>query len=97
MKLSNVSLDLKSLVLGAMVGGILMLSVGAATITGSPSAAKWDYKVAAPPGGTFVDPNAGSMGMLERQQTFLNEFGKEGWVLVTRAEGNVFYFKRAAK
>jgi len=97
MKPSDVSLDLKSLVLGAVVGGILMLSVGAATTTGSPSVDKWDYKVAAPPRGTFDDPNVGSMGMLERQQTFLNEFGKEGWVLVTRAEGNVFYFKRGIK
>jgi hypothetical protein len=97
MKLSDVSLDLKSLVLGAVVGGILMLSVGAATTTGSSSVDKWDYKVAAPPHGTFDDPNVGPMGQLQRQQAFLNEFGKEGWELVTRAEGNVFYFKRGIK
>src|SRR5262249_9068541 len=77
MKLSDVSLDLKSLVLGAVVGGMLMLSVGAATTTGSPSVAKWDYKVAMPPHGTFSGPNVGPEEWQERQQAFLNEFGKE--------------------
>ena len=42
MKLSNVSLDLRSLLLSAAVGGMLMLSVGAATTTGSPTVAKWE-------------------------------------------------------
>ena len=84
MKLSNVSLDLKSLVLGAVVGGMLMLSVGAATTTGSPSVATWEYKVASSPHG-------------ESPQAFLNELGKEGWVLVSQNEGRVFYFKRGIK
>jgi hypothetical protein len=97
MKLSDVSLDLKSLVLGAAVGGVLMLSVGAATTTATSDVAKWDYKVAGPPNGTFDDPNAGSMGRLERQQAFLNEFGKEGWELVSQTEEKVFYFKRSIK
>ena len=44
MKLSKACLDLKSLVLGAVVGGAFMLSVGAGTTTGSPTVAKWDYK-----------------------------------------------------
>jgi hypothetical protein len=94
MKLSDVSLDIKSLALGAVVGGVLMLSVGAATTTGTPSVAKWDYKVAGPPNGTFDDPNVGSMGQLERQQAFLNGFGKDGWELVSQDNGRVFYFKR---
>ena len=93
MELSNASLDVKSLVLGAVVGGMLMLSVGAATTTESPSVAKWEYKVAGPPRGTFDDPAVGPMGRLERQQAFLNEFGKEGWVLVSQNEERVFYFK----
>ena len=97
MKLSDESLDVKSLVLGAVVGGMLMLSVGAGTTTGSPSVSKWDYKVAGPPHGTFDDPNVGPMGRLERQQAFLNEFGKEGWELVSQNEERVFYFKRSIK
>ncbi len=84
MKLSEMSLDLKSLVLGAVVGGMLMLSVGAATTTGSPSVAKWDYKVA-------NSPHTGT------QEAFLNEFGKEGWELVSQDNGRAFYFKRSIK
>jgi hypothetical protein len=57
MKLSNVSLDLKSLVLGAVAGGVAMLSIGAATTTGSPREVKWDYKVAVPSLAAFSGPN----------------------------------------
>src|SRR5262245_36007886 len=96
MKLSDVSLDVKSLVLGAAVGGMLILSVGAATTTGSPSVAKWEYKVASPPPGTFGGPNTGPAGLRERQEGFLNELGKEGWVLVSQDEGRTFYFKRTS-
>jgi hypothetical protein len=84
MKLSDVSLDVKSLALGAVVGGVLMLSVGAATTTGSPSVAKWDYKVASIPHD-------------KTPEAFLNEVGKEGWVLVSQNEGRVFYFRRGIK
>jgi hypothetical protein len=95
MKLSNVSLDLKSLILGAVVGGVVMLSVGAATTTGSPGT--WDYKIAMPSeqGGW---PKGGPDKWSERVQALLNDNGKDGWELVSQSgDGRVFYFKRSNK
>jgi hypothetical protein len=40
-----------------------------------------------------VDPQA----LLDRTQTFLNDLGKDGWVLVNEEGGRVFYFKRPIK
>ena len=84
MKLNNVSLDLKSLVLGAVVGTVIMLSVGAAT-TGGES--KWEYKVVA----GSANPNAFSSP--EKQEASLNDLGKQGWIFVQN-EGGWFYLKR---
>ena len=97
MKLSDVSFDLKSLVLGAVVGGLVMLSIGAGTTTGSPSPVKWDYKVAVlPPNPALGGSNGGPDAKRESQQTLLNECGKDGWELVSQAEGRAFYFKRSS-
>ena len=95
MKLSNVSLDLKSLVLGAVVGAVVMLSVAAETTTGVPSGAKWDYKVADLRRPVMGDPKAAPDAWRETQRAFLNEFGKDGWELVSETEGTVFFFKRS--
>ena len=56
----------------------------------TPHATKWEYKVA-----NFDHPRGMSpQEWRERTQTFLNDLGKEGWMLVTEAEGRVFYLKR---
>jgi hypothetical protein len=61
---------------------------------------KWEYKVAFAPG---PQPGANvAIASSERralQEKFLNELGKEGWVLVMgRPEAdNAFYFKRPVK
>jgi hypothetical protein len=62
----------------------------------TPHATKWEYKVAFDP-----RPAAGS-GPEERralEQKFLNDLGKDGWVLVSGGgqEGNWFYFRRPVK
>jgi len=91
MKLSNVSLDLKNLVLGVVVGAVVMLLVGAGTTAGVH--AKWEYKVAAVQSLSRVGPNE----QRDADQAFLNELGKDGWELVSQADGRVFYFKRNTK
>ena len=94
MKLSDVSLDVKSLALGAMVGGAIMLSVAAGT---TPSSDKWEYKVATPPREAFGDAKGGYEAWQEKVQAFLNDLGKDGWGLVSKTDGRVFYFKRSIK
>ena len=84
MKLSNASLDLKSVVLGTVVGTVIMLSVGAAT-TGSES--KWEYKVVT----NNANPNA--LSSPEKQEALLDDLGRQGWIFVQN-EGGWFYFKR---
>jgi hypothetical protein len=63
----------------------------------TPPPTKWEYKVAhvppPPEGFANVDPQAPR----DRTQTFLNDLGKEGWVLVNEEGGRVFYFKRPIK
>ena len=51
----------------------------------------WEYKVAdAPhlPTGTSLQERR------DREKTFLNDLGEDGWVLVSETDGRVFYFKR---
>lgn len=91
MKLSNVSLDLKNLVLGAVVGAVVMLLVGAGTTTEVP--AKWEYRVAA----VQNLPGVGGKEQREADQAFLNDLGKEGWALISQSDGRVFYFKRPVR
>ena len=58
---------------------------------------KWEYKVASGPRVSFGGPSGGPEEARQRQQDFLNELGKDGWVLVSQSDGRVFYFKRAIK
>jgi hypothetical protein len=61
---------------------------------------QWEYKVAFAPG---VSPSANiAVNAAEQralQEKFLNELGKEGWVLLPGGPeaGNAFYFKRPVK
>jgi len=63
----------------------------------TPHITKWEYKVAYPPRTAFGGPSAGPEERRESQQAFLNELGKDGWVLVSQFEGRIFYLKRALK
>jgi hypothetical protein len=87
MKLGNVSLDIKSLALGTVVGTVIMLSVGAATTGGEN---KWEYKVVA------GNENPNGFNSPQRQESALNALGREGWIFVQN-EGGWFYFKRAMR
>ena len=60
----------------------------------TPHTTQWEYKVARPPLGFG---GGGPKEAQDAQQTFLNDLGKDGWVLVSQMEGRVFYFKRPVK
>ena len=87
MKLNNLTLDRKSVVLGTLVGITIMLSVGAAS---SGNQNKWEYKVVA--SGNANNPNP--LGTSEKQEAFLNALGAKGWAFVQN-EGGWMYFMRA--
>ena len=92
----NGRINAKSLLLGAVVGACIVLAAAAATTSGNPTA--WEYKVASPPHGPgFGGASRGPEQWRELQQTFLNDLGKEGWVLVSQNEGRLFYLKRPVK
>ena len=57
------------------------------------NATKWEYKVAQAPS-YFGHTN---QEIREIQQTFLNDLGKEGWVLINENEQGTFYLKRPVK
>ena len=62
----------------------------------TPHVTKWEYKVAnGPP--PHLGPNFNPQEFREGTQRFLNDLGKDGWVLVSVSEGRVFYFKRPIK
>ena len=62
----------------------------------TPHATKWEYIVAdGPP--PHLGPNFNPQEFREGTQRFLNDLGKDGWVLVSVSEGRVFYFKRPIK
>lgn len=73
----------------------LLVSVGllAGCSSMHGTARQWEYKVAQPPVAT--PPGTRPVGLEQREQ-FLNQLGKEGWVLVA-ADGDLFYLKRPAK
>jgi hypothetical protein len=56
----------------------------------TPRATRWEYKVASP----HLPRGEGPQAVGEAQQAFLNDIGKEGWVLVSQTDGRVFYFRR---
>jgi len=59
------------------------------------NATNWEYKVAHAP--SYAGHT--SQEIREIQQTFLNDLGKEGWVLIyeNQERGDTFYFKRPVK
>ncbi len=63
----------------------------------TPRATKWEYKVATPHLSNFGGPSGGPEAAREAQQAFLNDLGKEGWVLVSESDGRVFYFIRQVR
>ncbi len=72
-------------------------TLGLAGCSTTPRVTMWEYKVAGippvPAGSTIPSPQE----WRDRTQQFLNDVGKEGWVLVSQNEGRVFYFKRPIK
>ena len=73
---------------------LIATSVSAILLGGcctSPHAQEWEYKVVAGNGNANV---ANAMNSAEKQEAFLNEQGKQGWIFV-QEEGGWFYFKRA--
>jgi len=51
---------------------------------------RWEYKIA------YSNPLGPGGLNLERQQKDLNDWGKEGWVVVAK-DGNLFYLNRPAR
>ncbi|HZR19737.1 MAG TPA: DUF4177 domain-containing protein [Verrucomicrobiae bacterium] len=66
-----------------------LLLAGCAT---APHTTKWEYKVVSLPEGILHA--APQQAWKEQEQAFLNDFGKEGWILVSQDSGRLFYFKR---
>jgi len=79
----------------------LVFAASALALTGcstTPHASKWEYKVVAGRVGGFGGfGGGGPEEYRERQQTLLNDLGKDGWVLVGVGEGPTFYFKRRVR
>lgn len=73
----------------AVFAASILLLAGCVT----PPATKWEYKVVAAPSLA----RAGAREQYEADQALLNDLGKEGWSLVSQAEGHLFYFKRPVR
>ena len=61
----------------------------------TPHTSKWEYKVAYAPHGPIGTTSPQENRNL--QQTWLNDLGKDGWVLISENDGGTFYFKRPIK
>jgi hypothetical protein len=73
-------------------------ALGLAGCCTTPHVSKWEYKVADLPRVPGNSPNVpGFQDLRSRQQDFLNELGKDGWVLVSESDGRTFYLKRPLK
>ncbi len=78
-----------------LLGTSVLLLGGCCT---TPRAIRWEYKVAAGPNLFAGGPGGGSSDKaLEARQAFLNELGKDGWVLVSETDRRTFYFIRQAR
>ena len=77
--------SLKSLIVTAIAP---LVVAGCSTC---PHSQQWEYKVVA---GYASAVGTVALNSPEKQQAFLNEQGKEGWIFVQQ-EGGWFYFKRA--
>jgi hypothetical protein len=85
------------------IGTVFVASVlSLAGCCSTPSVTRWEYNVASPPlpprhfggAGFGIEGGEGPQAMREAQQAFLNELGKQGWMLVSQTDGRVFYFRR---
>ena len=63
----------------------------------TPHVTKWEYKVAHVPSLPVNSSTPSPQEWRDRTQRFLNDLGKDGWVLVSESEGRTFYFKRPIK
>jgi lipoprotein NlpI len=73
-----------------MLAATSLLLVGCAT---GHHPTQWEYKVTLAP----APPNLNEVAVLERlqaRQAWLNELGKDGWVLVSKDDGGAYYFNR---
>jgi hypothetical protein len=57
----------------------------------TPQATKWEYKVAA---GPHLPAGSGPQEYLNARQAFLNDLGKDGWLLISQSDERTFYFRR---
>jgi hypothetical protein len=73
--------------LTAIFGAITLVMCGCSST--HHSSQKWEYKAVLTP----LGPEGTRPVSIERRQQFLNELGKDGWVLVT-ADADLFYLKR---
>lgn len=53
---------------------------------------QWEYKVAEPP----IGPEGTRPVSIHRREEFLNELGRDGWILVA-ADADLFYLKRPVR
>ena len=74
--------DIKTLLLGAILGGVILFSIGAATNQGTTKA--WEYKTITGTVGTRDKPNA-------RLDYLINTTISEGWDFVSASGTSDFY------
>jgi hypothetical protein len=92
----NEKIHIKSAVVGALLGAVVVLSIAAATASGGR--VTWEYRVI---DGVHVPEQAGKRG-LQKMEPILNDAGKDGWELVGYAWDQNFnqptaILKRAVK
>ena len=78
-------INLKKLLI---IGASSLLLAGCCT---TPDVTKWEYRVVRAPFPPQGEPSR------DTEQSFLNDLGKDGWVLVCEREGLVYYLKRPIK
>ncbi len=61
-----------------------------------PRVTRWEYKVVDRPPISFAE-RQDRQGYREAVTRLLNDLGKDGWVLVSQTDGQVFYFRRPLK
>ncbi len=71
--------------------GVLGTSLSLAGCCTPHHAKRWEYKVVAEP---HLPMATSPQEIFAAREKFLNELGKDGWILVTESDGRVFYLKR---
>ncbi len=77
----------------------IVCAAGFLLLTGcctAPRAATWEYKVVNRPPAGF-DQRRDPAEYRAKVEAPLNDLGKDGWILVSQNEGQVFYFRRLVK